>query len=220
MLTAQVGLVDVFGGCASALAAGGPVEERLVSGHVVDTRGFAGIGGRLIAMTIAKERPPASMAPAPISVITNATLLARRIRELQRRRRAIAEQQEQLRTQLPDWAAEPLRLIGMSNDEIQGLVADLSTVEAETGLDEVERRLDEIDRQIEELESLLASTPCSSLDEIEAVTNVAVGRFREMIVTDPNDVFYDHGESRLLGLIERIHEDLSGLVRRSRLDAS
>lgn len=220
MLTAQVGLVDVFGGRASALAAGGPVGERLVSGQEVDTRCIAGIGGRLIAMTIAKERPLASMAPEPISVITNATLLARRIRDLQRRRRAIAEQQEQLRTQLPDWAAEPLRLIGMSNDEIQGLVADLSTVEAETGLDEVERRLDEIDRQIEELESLLASTPCSSLDEIEAVTNVAVGRFREMIVTDPNDVFYDHGESRLLGLIERIHEDLSGLVRRSRLDAS
>jgi hypothetical protein len=52
------------------------------------------------------------------------------------------------------------------------------------------------------------------------VTSVAVCRFREMIVTDPNDVFYDHGESRLLGLIERIHEDVTGLVRRTRLDAS
>jgi hypothetical protein len=92
-------------------------------------------------------------------------------------------------------------------------------VEAETGLDDVEKRLDEIDRQIEELEGLLAATPSGSLDEIEAVTRVAIGRFREMIVTDPNDVFYDHGESRLLGLIERIHEDLSGLVQRSRLDA-
>jgi hypothetical protein len=171
-------------------------------------------------MTMMNERPLSTMTPEPISVITNATLLARRIRELQRRRRAIAEQQEQLRTQLPDWAAEPLRLIGMSNDEIQGLVADLSTVEAEAGLDEVEQRLEEIDRQIEELEGMLASTPSSSLDEIEAVTSVAIGRFREMIVTDPNDVFYDHGESRLLGLIERIHEDLTGLVRRSRLDAS
>jgi DNA repair exonuclease SbcCD ATPase subunit len=171
-------------------------------------------------MTIAKERPRSAMAAEPISVITNATLLARRIRELQRRRRAIAEQQEQLRTQLPDWAAEPLRLIGMTNDEIQGLVADLSTVEAEAGLDEVEQRMDEIDRQIEELESLLASTPSGSLDEIEAIASVAVNRFREMVVTDPNDVFYDHGECRLLGLIERIHEDLSGLVSHSRLDAS
>jgi len=173
----------------------------------------------MVAMTIAKQRPRTEITPEPISIITNAALLARRIRELQRRRRAIAEQQEQLRSQLPDWAAEPLRLIGMSNDEIQGLVADLSTVEAETGLDDVEKRLDEIDRQIEELEGLLAATPSGSLDEIEAVARVAIGRFREMIVTDPNDVFYDHGESRLLGLIERIHEDLSGLVQRSRLDA-
>jgi hypothetical protein len=170
-------------------------------------------------MTIAHERLRTGSTSEPISVITNATLLARRIRELQRRRRAIAEQEEQLRSQLPDWAAEPLRLIGMSNDEIQGLVADLSTAEAETGIDEVEQRLDEIDRQIEELEGLLAATRASSLDEIEAVTSVAVGRFREMIVTDPNDVFYDHGESRLLGLIERIHEDLNGLAQRARLDA-
>jgi hypothetical protein len=173
----------------------------------------------MVAMTITKQRPRTDITPEPISIITNAALLARRIRELQRRRRAIAEQQEELRRQLPDWAAEPLRLIGMSNDEIQGLVADLSTVEAETGLDDVEKRLDEIDRQIEELEGLLAATPSGSLDEIEAVTRVAIGRFREMLVTDPNDVFYDHGESRLLGLIERIHADLSGLVQRSRLDA-
>jgi len=170
-------------------------------------------------MRIAKQQSRTGTTAEPITVITNATLLARRIQELQRRRRAIAEQQEQLRSQLPEWAAEPLRLIGMSNDEIQGLVADLSTVESETGLDDVERRIDEIDRQIEELEGLLAATPAYSLDEIEAVTRVAIGRFREMIVTDPNDVFYDHGESRLLGLIERIHEDLCGLVQRSRLDA-
>lgn len=171
-------------------------------------------------MTIATERTRAITLPEPIHVITNATMLARRIRDLQRRRRTIVEQQEQLRRQLPDWAAEPLRLVGMTNDEIQGLVADLSTVEAEAGLDEVEQRLDEIDRQIEELEGMLAATPSGSLDELEAVTDLAVSRFREMIVTDPNDVFYDHGESRLLGLIERIHEDLTGLVRRSRLDAS
>jgi DNA-binding transcriptional MerR regulator len=170
-------------------------------------------------MTIATERTRTVIMPEAISVITNATMLARRIRELQRRRRAIVEHQEQLRTQLPDWAAEPLRLVGMTNDEIRGLVADLSTAEAETGLDEVEQRLDEIDSQIEELEGMLAATPARSLDELEAVTNLAVSRFREMIVTDPNDVFYDHGESRLLGLIERIHEDLTGLAQRSRLDA-
>ena len=121
--------------------------------------------------------------------------------------------------QLPDWAAEPLRLVGMTNDEIRGLVADLSTAEAETGLDEVEQQLDEVDRQIEELEGGLAATPARSLDELEAVTNLAVGRFREMIVTDPNDVFYDHGEPASWP-DRTLHEDLSRLPQRSRLDAS
>ena len=45
-------------------------------------------------------------------------------------------------------------------------------------------------------------------------------RFHEIMVTDPNDVFYDHGEARLAALIERVHEDLSGLIRRTRSDAS
>jgi hypothetical protein len=67
-----------------------------VAGRKADTRGSAEIGGRFIAMTMMNERPLSTMTPEPISVITNATLLARRIRELQRRRRAIAEQQEQL----------------------------------------------------------------------------------------------------------------------------
>ena len=40
------------------------------------------------------------------------------------------------------------------------------------------------------------------------------------MVTDPNDVFYNHGEARLVALIERIRDDLNGLIQRSRSDAS
>lgn len=154
------------------------------------------------------------------SVITNSILLTRRIRELQRRRRTLVGRQEQVRTQLPDWAVEPLRLVGLTNEEIRSLVVDLSTAEAESGLNEIEAGLDEIDRQIEELENILVTTPSGSFDELEAVISLAVDSFREIIVTDPNDVFYDHGEARFLALLERVQEDLSGLLRRSRLDAS
>lgn len=155
-----------------------------------------------------------------VSVITNSILLARRIRDLQRRRQSLVGQQEQLRTQLPDWAIEPLRLVGMTSEEIRSLINDWSTAETEAGLDEIEQRLDEIDRQIEELENLLVATSSNSLDEIEAVIGLAVVRFREIIVTDPDDVFYDHGEARLLALVERVHDDLCGLLQRARLDAS
>lgn len=169
-------------------------------------------------MTIAERQTlPTS---AKVSVITNSILLTRRIRDLQRRRQSLVAQQERLRTQLPDWAVEPLRLVGMTSDEVRGLVNDWSTAETEAGLDQIEHRLDDIDRQIEELETILVATQSSSLDEIEAVIGLAVVRFREIIVTDPDDVFYDHGEARLLALIERVHDDLCSLLQGARLDAS
>jgi len=170
-------------------------------------------------MTIVERRSRDAAGNDHVNVITNAVLLSRRIRELQRRRQGLVAQQEQLRSQLPDWAVEPLRLVGMTNEEIRSLVNDWSAAEAESGLDGLEQQLDEVDRQIEDLERLLATTPAASLDEIEAVVSLAVTRFREIFVTDPDDVFYDHGEARLLALMERVHEDLSGFLSRGQADA-
>jgi DNA-binding transcriptional MerR regulator len=154
------------------------------------------------------------------TVVTNAILLARRIHELQRRRQALVARQEQLRAQLPDWAIEPLRLVGMTSDEIRSMVDDMSEAEAESGLAEVERQLDQVDEQIDEMERLLVATPSNSLEEIEAVVHLTATRFHEIMATDPNDVFYDHGEARLVALIERVRGDLSDLIRRTRSDAS
>jgi hypothetical protein len=170
-------------------------------------------------MRIAQTRSRDLSGAVRTSVITNAILLARRISELQRRRQALIAQQEQLRARLPDWAVEPLRLVGMTGEEIRGLVNDMSTAEAESGLEDIERQLDSVDQEIDELESLLVATRANSLEEIEAVARLTVTRFHEIIVTDPNDVFYDHGEARLVALIERVQEDLSELVQRVRSDA-
>jgi vacuolar-type H+-ATPase subunit I/STV1 len=171
-------------------------------------------------MSFAESRSRALLEADRTSVITNSILLTRRIRELQRRRQALVGRQEQVRAQLPDWAVEPLRLVGMTNEEIRGLVADRSTAEAEAGLNEIDSSLEEIDRQVEQLENVLVATPSNGLDEIEAVIGLTVDRFRDIIVTDPNDVFYDHGEARFLAMLERVYEDLSNLLQRSRLDAS
>jgi hypothetical protein len=171
-------------------------------------------------MSFAESRSQALLEVDRSSVITNSILLTRRIRELQRRRQALVGRQEQVRAQLPDWAVEPLRLVGMTNEEIRGLVADLSTAEAEAGLNEIDSSLEDIDRQVEQLENVLVATPSNSLDEIEAVIGLTVDRFRDIIVTDPNDVFYDHGEARFLAMLERVSDDLSNLMQRSRLDAS
>lgn len=171
-------------------------------------------------MGIAQSRVTDLSGARRTSVITNAILLARRIHELQRRRQALVARQEQLRAQLPDWAVEPLRLVGMSSEEIRSLVDDMSEAEAESGLAEIEQQLDQVDEQIDEMESLLVATPSNSLEEIEAVVRLTAARFHEIMVTDPNDVFYDHGEARLVALIERVRGDLSDLIRRTRSDAS
>jgi hypothetical protein len=170
-------------------------------------------------MTIAEGRSRKLPTGDRASVITNSILLTRRIRELQRRRQALVGRQEQMRAQLPDWAVEPLRLVGLTNDEIRSLVANLSTTEAEAGLSQIEVDLEDLDRQVEDLENVLVATPSHGLDEIEAVISLAVDRFREIIVTDPDDVFYDHGEARFLALLERAREDLSEVLQRTRLDA-
>jgi len=171
-------------------------------------------------VNIAERQTHQIIAQDNIRVITNALLLTKRIRDLQARRQNLVSRQEHLRTQLPDWAVEPLKLIGMTGNEVRGLVDDLTSVEAESGLDDIDQELNDIDQQIEELENMLIKTRSHSLEEIATVMDLVMTRFREIFVTDPNDVFYDHGEARLLWLIERVHEDLGDLLHASHQDAS
>jgi len=130
-----------------------------------------------------------------MKVITNTTLLIRRIGEVRRRREAIVDRQDRLRGSLPQWALAPLQLVGLTAAEIQGLMSDLSEAEKQAGLEDVERELEQLDQQIEELENLLLTTPSRSLDGIQAVLDMAVTRFRGQTVTDPSDVFYDYGDA-------------------------
>lgn len=169
-------------------------------------------------MNVAEHRHQQVMTQDNIHVINNALLLTKRIRDLQARRQSLVSRQEQLRTQLPDWAVEPLRLVGMTGNEVRGLVDDLTNVEAENGLDDIDTQLNEIDQQVEELENVLVNTKANSLGEVATVMDLVITRFREIFVTDPGDVFYDHGEARLLWLVERVYEDMTDLVKLSRKD--
>ncbi len=147
-----------------------------------------------------------------MTVITNTALLIRRINELQRRRDSLINKQDRLRRTLPEWALAPLQLAGMTSAEIKGLMTDLSTAERDAGLDEIERELEQLDSQVEELENLLLTTPARSLDGIQAVLDLAVTRFRVQTVSDPNDVFYDYGDARILTILERASDDLRALL--------
>lgn len=171
-------------------------------------------------MNVAEHLHQQVIAQDNIHVINNALLLTKRIRDLQARRLSLVSRQEQLRTQLPDWAVEPLRLVGMTGNEVRGLVDDLANVEAESGLDDIDTQLNDIDTQVEELENVLVNTKANSLGEVATVMDLVITRFREIFVTDPGDVFYDHGEARLLWLVERVYEDLTDIVKLSRQDVA
>ncbi|MFO1039129.1 MAG: hypothetical protein U1E45_19980 [Geminicoccaceae bacterium] len=155
-----------------------------------------------------------------MSVITNSMLLVRRIGELQRRRELLLAKQERLRRSLPEWAVAPLQLVGMSADEIRTFIGDLSRAEAEAGLDEIEKEIETLDKQAEDLENLLLTTPSRSLDSILAVLDLAVTRFRAQTVDDPNDVFYDYGDARVLTFLERAAEDLRAVLTDAHRQAS
>lgn len=147
-------------------------------------------------------------------------LLVRRIGELQRRRELLLAKQERLRRSLPEWAVAPLQLVGMSADEIRTFIGDLSRAEAEAGLDEIEKEIETLDKQAEDLENLLLTTPSRSLDSILAVLDLAVTRFRAQTVDDPNDVFYDYGDARVLTFLERAAEDLRAVLTDAHRQAS
>jgi len=147
-----------------------------------------------------------------MTVINNSILLVRRIRDLERRRDILVERQDRLRRTLPEWAFAPLQLVGMSANEIRGMMHEISEAEAEAGLDDVEREIESLDRQIEEQENQLLNTPAPSLDGLMAVLDLACSRFRGQISTDPNDVFYDYGDARVLRFLERAREDLRALL--------
>lgn len=154
-----------------------------------------------------------------MNVINNSTLLVRRIGDLQRRRDILVERQDQLRRTLPEWAFAPLQLAGMSSAEIRGMMQEMSRVESDAGLDAIERELEQLDQRIEELENDLLATPARSLDSIHAVLELALGRVRGQTSKDPNDLFYDYGDARVLSFLERAADDMRSLLQEAHREA-
>lgn len=155
-----------------------------------------------------------------MAVITNTILLVRRISDLQRRRAALLERQERIRHSLPEWAAMPLQLVGLTSEEIRGMMSELSEAEQQAGLSSIEDELERLDSQIEEIENMLLTTPAHSLEGIQAVLELAVARLKEQTPSDPEDVFYDYGDARILFFLERVAEDLRSLLTEAQRNAS
>ncbi|WGF89423.1 hypothetical protein [Marinivivus vitaminiproducens] len=151
-----------------------------------------------------------------MSVIASPLLYVRRLRELLRRRDAISAHREQLAMKLPDWAAEPLRLAGLSRQEIDGLVTDTPVEEQNEAMRRAELELERLDAEIEDLEAILAARPSRTLDEIEARLGLVLERLRDDVATSPDDLYYDERDARTLAMLERVHADCRTLLARDR----
>ena len=147
-----------------------------------------------------------------MTVINSAILLVRRINETQRRRDALVDRLDMMRRGLPEWTFEPLQLVGMSSQEIRSAMSDLSRAESDAGIGEVEKEIEKLDTRLEELENLLLSTPARSLDCAQAILDLAIQRFRSQTTNDPNDLFYDYGDARVLRFLERAAEEMRTLM--------
>ena len=147
-----------------------------------------------------------------MTVITSTILLTRRIGDLQRRRQLLLDRQDRARRALPEWTFTPLRLVGMSADEIRAAVGEVEKAQDKLGLDVIEGEIDAIDQNIEELENALLAARSDSLDGVGALLNLAIARLREHTPTDPTDLFYDYGDARVLRLLEHAAEGLDGVT--------
>lgn len=147
-----------------------------------------------------------------MTVINSAILLVRRINDTQRKRDSLVDRLDMMRRGLPEWTFEPLQLVGMSAHEIRSAMSDLTRAESDAGIDEIEKEIEKLDSRLEELENLLLSTPARSLDCAQAVLDLAIHRFRSQTSNDPNDLFYDYGDARVLRFLERAAEDMRSIM--------
>lgn len=137
----------------------------------------------------------------PLSLVT-------RLKAICARRQEMLKQIEMLRQNMPNWTMEPMRLAGLSNQELGSLLSDLEHEEAEAGIRELEDTVDALDQEIDDIEMEIMQHGAPSMDCIETMLALICERVHNNVVTDPEDVFYDHGDARLLSLLQRVHKDV------------
>jgi len=127
--------------------------------------------------------------------------LFRHLVELHSRRESLVSQLDRLRNNLPEWAAEPLRQIGMTSTEINDLVnAGIDASQLEADRNNLNRELARLDRQINAAEARFLRTRTASLGWAEAALDVACLHLRRC-ETEGLDQNGAHNVARALALL-------------------
>ena len=137
--------------------------------------------------------------------------LFRHLIELHSRRGSLVGQLDRLRNNLPEWAAEPLRRIGMSATEVAELVNDgIDASKLEADRNELVRELARLDRQIDAAEARFLQTRTASLGWAEAALDLArlLLRSCETDGLEPNSA--RSVAARALALVDAAADCMSG----------
>ena len=65
-----------------------------------------------------------------MTMIANTALLVRRLGKARRRQQALFDRKERLRGGLPEWARDPLQLMGLTAMEVDGFLGDRSEADS------------------------------------------------------------------------------------------
>jgi hypothetical protein len=205
-LAAAIGLATPGAGPNDSWAT---VDLDVTNDLVVDGRDLQGARARERNQ---ERQPPLGCGRRSVMpMITNATLLARRLGQARCRRETILDRQRCLRDSLPKWARAPPQLIGMSAAKVDEIASDRSEAERQAASDEIGRELDRLDRDIEQVEDQLLMARCSSLAGIQVILDLALTHLRSKTVGHPSDFFYVQGDTRVVAFLDAAAESLRRL---------
>lgn len=140
-----------------------------------------------------------------MAIVEHVRLIERRLASLRAERDRLNAPRGST-AQLPTWAADALVHAGMTRDEI----ARFDT-EPTVALEDIDAQRERLDDTIEALENELVMRSDHSLESLQGLAEIALGRLRHAIPSDPNDLFFDAGDAQTLRLVERLADGLARL---------
>lgn len=105
---------------------------------------------------------------------------------------------------LPDWAAEALVAAGMTRAEIDDFNAERAAMDD----DAVEARVEAVEATVQAMEDAYLEADALTIADLADLAELAQARLARTLTTDPNDVFFDHDNPRMLAVVQRLADGL------------
>lgn len=140
-----------------------------------------------------------------MAIVEHVRLIERRLASLRAERDRLSSPRGST-AQLPAWAADALVHAGMTRDEIERFDAE-PAVDSE----DADAQRERLDDAIEALENELIMRSDHSLETLQGLAEIALGRLRRALPANPDDLFFDAGNAQTLRIVECLADGLTRL---------